>query len=162
MARQNNPFREMDKGNLSSIADIARLAKLGMMMTKIKVVVSSLTAAAAVNITAAATLAAATVTNAQGTTLSLDTGENLPPIGQVVSLRVTASGTAGSLGTYGITDDGGTAIVPPGGAGAAMGIAKLSDDGKTITFPNTVTGFVLEYMPLAQTNMLSLYPPVTG
>ena len=159
MTRTNDARREMDKGNLSTTADIARLAKLGTMMTKLKAVVSGLTAAAAVDITTAATLAAATVTNAQGTSLPLDTGETLPPIGQVVSLRVTASATAGSLGTYGITDAGGTAIVPPGGAGAAMGIAKLSDDGKTITFPNTVTGFVLEYIPLAQVNMLNVFPP---
>ena len=45
------------------------------------------------------------------------------------------------------TDPSGTAIVPPGGASAAVGIAELSLDGSTITFPNTVTGFVLVYSP---------------
>ena len=52
-------------------------------------------------------------------------------------------------------------IVPPGGAGAAVGIARLSDDGKTITFPNTVTGFVLHYMPRAETALDTQFDPST-
>ena len=44
-------------------------------------------------------------------------------------------------------NSGGTAIVPPGGASTAVGVALLSDDGTTITFPNTVTGVVIEFVP---------------
>ena len=65
----------------------------------------------------------------------------------IKTLRVTASGTAGSVGAYIVTDAGGTAIVPPGGASTAVGVALLSDDGTTITFPNTVTGVVIEFVP---------------
>ena len=103
--------------------------------------------------TSRAVKAAATITG-----LSLDTGEGLPPLGALTSLRVTASGTAGSLGTYILTDPSGTPIVPPGGASAAVGIAKISDDGKTITFPNTVTGFVLQYMPRASVDSSGVLP----
>jgi hypothetical protein len=131
-----------------NVADFLRAVKLGNMLSVIKVTVTGLTASAAIDVTTAAVKAAATIAG-----VSLDTGENLPAIGNVVSLRVTASGTAGSLGVYGIGDDGATAIVPPGGAGAAMGIAKLSDDGKTLTFPNTITGFVLIYRPRAAVTM---------
>lgn len=66
----------------------------------------------------------------------------------VLSARITASGTAGSLGTYLVSPDQGvTKIIPPGGASVAVGIATISLDGKTITFPNTVTAFVIAYVP---------------
>lgn len=128
----------------NTVADALRRIKLGNMASVIKITVTGLTASATPDITTAEVKAAAVVA---GITLASD--ELLPAIGQVVSLRVTASGTATSVGTYGITDAGGTAIVPPGGASAAMGIAEVSDDGKVITFPNTVTAFVLQYIPRA-------------
>ena len=140
--------RLLDKAAPDLTPDLLRKMHFGKMMTPIKVTVSGLTATATPDITSAAVKAAATIAG-----IELETGENLPAIGQVVSLRIAASGTAASVGTYGVTDAGGTAIIPPGGASAAMGIAKLSDDGKTITFPNTVTGFVLVYYPRAAVAM---------
>ena len=116
--------------------------KLGNVLGPVKVVVTGLTAASAIDITSAAVRAAATITG-----LDRAAEDNLPAINLVKTLRITASGTSASLGAYIVTDAGGTAIVPPGGASAAVGVALLSDDGKTITFPNTVTAFVLEYMP---------------
>jgi hypothetical protein len=134
--------RLLAKMDLNILADLFRKMKFGRTLGPVKVTVSGLTASAAPDITSAAVKAAGTIVG-----MDLETGENLPPIGRVISLRVVASGTAASLGTYGVTDTGGTAIIPPGGASAAMGIAKLSDDGTTLTFPNTVTGFVLVYYP---------------
>jgi hypothetical protein len=58
------------------------------------------------------------------------------------------------------SEAGGTAIVPPGGAGAAMGIALLSDDGKTLTFPNTITQFTIQYIPRAE-NIGNEFAPKT-
>lgn len=139
---------QMNNGDPAQIATVARKVNLGTMLSEIKVVVTGLTAAAAIDVTTAAVKAAATITG-----MTLLTGENLPAIGFVRNLRVTASGTAGSLGTYGISDASGTAIVPPGGASAALGIATLSDDGKTLTFPNTITAFVLTYYPKAYTSL---------
>lgn len=136
----------LDQANLNTLGDALHKVKLGHMFSRVKATVAALTATATPDVTTAAVKAAATISG-----ITLATGENLPPIGQLISLRVTASGTAGSLGTYILTDSGGTAIVPPGGASAAVGIAKISDDGKTITFPNTVTAFVLEYYPAPYT-----------
>jgi hypothetical protein len=140
--------RLLDKAAPDSLPDLLRKMQFGKMNTPIKVVVSGLTATATPDITTAAVKAAATITG-----IELESGENLPAIGQVVSLRVAASATGASVGTYGVTDDGGTAIIPPGGASAAMGIAKLSDNGKVLTFPNTVTGFTLIYWPRAAVDM---------
>jgi hypothetical protein len=143
---------ELNTGNPNTLGALARKMKLGDMLSPIKVTVTGLTAASAIDVTTAAVKAAAVVAG-----VTLETGENLPAIGHVVNLRVAASGTAASVGTYGVTDDGGTAIVPPGGASAAMGIAKLSDDGKTLTFPNTITGFVLTYWPRSATAMTTKF-----
>lgn len=142
----------LNDGNLNEIDSALARAKLGNMLSEVKVVVSGLTAASAIDITTAAVKAAATITG-----LELQSGENLPAIGTLKSLRVSASGTAASLGAYIACDDGATAIVPPGGAGAAVGVAKLSDDGKTLTFPNTVTGFVLTYRPRAAVDLGTVY-----
>ena len=133
---------ELDNANPNTLADALKKAGVSRQLGIIKAVVTALTATATPDITTAAVLAAAVVTGAV-----LETGELLPPIGDLVALRVTASGTAASLGTYILTDTGGTALLPPGGASAAVGIAKISDDGKTLTFPNTVTAFTLIYRP---------------
>jgi len=145
----------MNRASPNEVADILRRIKFGNMLEPIKVTFASLTAAAAIDITTAASKAGATIVGG----LTLATSELLPAIGQVVGLRVSASGTAGSLGAYIVSDSGATPIVPPGGAGAAVGIATLSDDGKTLTFPNTVTGFVLTYLPRAAVDMDSDFAP---
>lgn len=144
--------RVLDQADPDKLADALRKMLFGRMQDPIKVVAAGLTAAAAFDITLAAFKALSTITG-----LTLATGENLPAIATVVSLRVVASGTATSLGTYGISDAGGTAIIPPGGASAAMGIALLSDDGKTLTFPNTVTAFTLVYRGRSATEMSAIF-----
>lgn len=144
----------LDDANPNNIADALRKVKLGHAYSVVKATIAALGATATPDITSDDVLAAATVAG-----ITLADGENLPAIGQVVSLRVTASGTATSLGTYGITDSGGTAIIPPGGASAAMGIAELSDDGTTLTFPNTVTGFVIQYIPRSAEDTQDAYDP---
>jgi hypothetical protein len=62
----------------------------------------------------------------------------------VGTLRVTAA--TANTGVYIVTDSGGTAAAPAGGA---PGVALLSDDGHTVTFPtgSLVTAFVIEYVP---------------
>ena len=129
--------------NPNLLADALKKLGLGTLFAPIKVVVTGLAATATPDITGPLVKAAAVITGID----ELADGVNLPPLGSLLSLRVTASGTAGSLGTYIFTDAAGTAIVPPGGASVAVGIAEISDDGTTITFPNTVTAFVLEYTP---------------
>lgn len=117
-------------------ASAAERAKLGTRDTILK---------RAFTITASAT-ADLTALDAAGETAGA-LNPNRLPIKHCRSLRITASGTGASLGAYILTDSGGTAIVPPGGASAAVGVALISDDGKTITFPNTVTQFTVEYTP---------------
>lgn len=132
----------LNSGNLSDMDAVLKKIKLGNMLSAIKIVVAGLTAAAAIDITTAAVKAAATISG-----ITLATGENLPAIGAFLALRVTASGTAASVGNYILGDSTSTLLVPPGGANVAVGVARISDDGKTITFPNTITAFTLMYMP---------------
>jgi hypothetical protein len=151
MAFDDTTRREMDAGNTNTLGSCASKAKLGTFMTQVKVVAAGLTAAASFDITTAAFKALSTING-----IDLNTGENLPAMGRVLTLRVTASGTANSVGSYGLTDTGGTAVSPT--AGANMGIAKISDDGKTLTFLTTVTAFTLYYFPVAGTAMNTLFP----
>lgn len=130
----------LEKAEPNTLADALRKLGFSKSQSKVKITVAALTAAAAIDVTTAAVKAAATISG-----ITLANGENLPAIGKVVSLRVSTSGTANTVGSYAITDDGGTVVSPT--ASANVGLAKLSDDGKTLTFPTTVTGFVLEYYP---------------
>lgn len=126
-----------DKANPQDIADSLRAAKLGTFLTPLKRTFTGLTAAASFDLTAI---------DGSGETAGAANPNRLPAL-SVTNMRVTASGTAGSVGSYIVGDTGATPIVPPGGASAAVGVAKISDDGKTITFPNTVTAFVITYLP---------------
>lgn len=138
---------QLNRADLNALADIAKKIGLGDMLSRVKVVATGLTGAAAFDITTAAFKAASVVTGMQ-----LDTGENLPPIGQLVALQVT-TGTAAALGTYiigpaGTPPAGATVINPTGGAQLAAGIASLSDDGKTLTFLGAaITGITFIYYP---------------
>ena len=68
---------------------------------------------------------------------------------------VTAATTANTVGSYHLTDSGGTVLTPT--ASANIGLAKISDDGSTLTFPTSdVTAFVIEYLPRAAVAMTSL------
>lgn len=146
---------EANKGQLSTIGDIARKAKAGDMLSSIKVVCTGLTGAASYDITTAAQKAASTITG-----ITLKTGENLPPIGSLLSLRVTAATTASTAGTYIFTDVAGDMVTA--NTHTVVGIARISDDGKTISFPTAdVTAFILEYMPRAQTDLTADMNPST-
>jgi len=135
----------LNRANPNDIADALRAVKIGNMLSKIKVTVAALTATATPDITSQDVLDAATVT---GIELA---GETLPAIGKVVALRCTTSGTANTVGSYAVTDASGTVLSPT--ASTVVGLAKLSDDGTTLTFPTTVTGFVLEYYPAAAVDL---------
>jgi hypothetical protein len=81
---------------------------------------------------------------------------NLPEDALLVqSARVVTSGTAASVGTYLVADPAAAMIVPPGGASAAVGIARASAaaEGRgisAVTFPNSVTRVVVRYVALAK------------
>ena len=146
-ATQTYSIRQaMDDSNPSLRAEALRDIKLGKQQKKIKATITALTAIAAPDITALVGASLSIVIN-QGPDDIVKSGV-LPPIGKLVSLTCTTSDTANSVGSYAVTDAGGTALTPT--AGANLGLAKISDDGKTITFPTTITGFTIEYfaMPL--------------
>ena len=148
----------INNANLNELATSLQKAKLGNMLEPIKVTFTALTAAAAIDITTAASKAAGVIAGG----FTLDTGEVLPAIGQVLNLRVTASGTAGSVGSYVTGDAAATPAIPPTAtayAGAALGLATVSDNGKTLTFPNTITAFVLTYLPRSDSDVDADYSP---
>lgn len=126
-----------DEANPNNVADILKMAKLGTLLTPLKRTFTGLTAAASFDLTAI---------DGTGETVGPSNPKRLAAL-VVANLRITASGTATSLGVYVAGDVGASMIVPPGGAGLAVGVARISDDGKTITFPNTVTGFTITYLP---------------
>lgn len=141
MTTANDTLRsDMNDSDLNNLQNNLQRVRFGNMLSIAKVVATGLTAAASFDITTAAFKAFCVITG-----IELRDGETLPPIRHVRSLRVTASGTANSVGSYGMSDASGTAVSPT--AGANMGVALVSDDGKTITFPSTVTAFVIEYGP---------------
>lgn len=77
----------------------------------------------------------------------------------VQSARVVTSGTAGSVGSYMVSDNGATAVVPTGGASLAPGVAKANAAAtgrgiSSVTFPNTVTRVVIKYVALAKVGVL--------
>lgn len=130
-----------DLANPNTLADFLRLVALGHFFANLKVTFAALTSAAAQDVTTAAAKAAATISG-----LSLDTGENLPAIGVVKTLRVTAG--AAAAGARFVTDAGGT---------PSTTVATLSDDGKTLTFEAAVTGFVVEYQPRSGVDMTATW-----
>ena len=139
---QNNTLQaELEKANPNTLPDALKLAGVARQLAVIKATFAALTAAAAVDITTAASRAAATLVG-----VNLGTTDVLPPIGDIVSLRVTAG--AAAAGDRQISDAGGT---------PSATVATLSDDGKTLTFEANVTGFVLVYRPRS-TNPLATTP----
>lgn len=138
----------IDEANPNELADVLRQLKLGTAHNVLKREFTGLTAAAAFDLTAI-----------DGTGETSGTANpNRLPARTVRTLRCTASGTANSVGSYALSDAGGTAVSPT--AGANIGIALISDDGKTITFPTTVTAFVIEYLPITLTaaQLAAAYP----
>ncbi len=155
---------ELNKGNLNTLGDVLKQLALGRCLQKVKAVITGMTATAAPDITSATVLDGATITI---TPTQPDTKDGtplltkLPPILMGTFVRVTASGTAASVGTYLLADSAATPLLPPGGASTAVGIAALSADGTTITFPNTITAMILEYVPRPLTAMTSDYAPIS-
>lgn len=125
-----------DEANPETISDVLHQLKLGTTLSVLKRAFTGLTAAAAFDLTAI---------DGTGETAGAGNANRLPA-NIVRTLRVTASGTANSVGSYIVSDAAGTPTSPT--ASTVVGIATISDDGKTITFPTTVTAFVIEYMPL--------------
>lgn len=142
----------LDRANPTDVPDALAQLKLGTVFAPLKRTFTGLTAAAAFDLT---------LIDGTGETAGLGNPNRLPA-NLVRSLRVTASGTANSVGSYVISDAGGTAVSPTAGANA--GIALLSDDGKTVTFPTTVTAFIVAYMPrtLSAAQMTALFPSSTS
>ena len=136
----------LDTANPNEFLDALRKVKLGTHLCPIKAVFTLLTLGTTFDITTAASKACAVVTG-----ITLATGENLPPILQVRTLRVTVQGGGTAvLGARTVTDAAGTPAAP-GATGA--GIATISDNGKTLVFEGTgCTGFTLEYIPRSYTD----------
>lgn len=65
-----------------------------------------------------------------------------PAIGAILSLRVTAG--AAAAGVRMVADAAGT---------ASATVALVSADGKTLTFEDTVTAVVIQYMPRSAVDM---------
>lgn len=127
----------LDRANPNDIPDALAKLKLGTLNKPLKRVFTGLTAAASFDLT---------LIDGTGETAGVG---NVNRLGAAVInyLRVDASGTAASVGNYIPGPPTSTLLIPPGGANVAVGVARLSDDGKTLTFPNTVTGFTIMYMP---------------
>jgi hypothetical protein len=126
----------LDEANPNRLADALRKVALGTLLTPAKLTLTGLTGTTH-NITDAAH------------------GSN-PAILSVVSLRATAATTAASVGSYAVTDAGGTVLSPT--ASSKVGFAKLSDDGATLTFATgDVTAFVLEYIPRSANDITAAF-----
>ena len=140
----------LKKSDPNEVADALRKVDLGTMLTPRVVTFASLSSSAAVDITTAASKAAATVSPALP-----DNDPTLPPIGTLIAGRITA-GTA-HTNPFIVTDAGGTPQDPASG----VSVATLSADGKTLTFGAAVTGFVLQYLPRPATDLTAKFAPST-
>lgn len=145
--------RILNNANMNQLDRAFRKIKLGNLFASVKVTFVGLTGAATHDITTQASLNRATIVG-----LDRETSDLLPAIQLVKTLRVTAAGTANSVGSYAISDAGGTVLTPTNSAN--VGLALLSDDGKSITFPTAdVTAFVIEYMPRPDVNIVTTIWP---
>lgn len=146
----------LNRANPNQIADALKKVQLARLLDPVKITLTGITAIAAVDITSF--LKGVSTLAINSGLAELGTGDALPAILAVKTLRVTTSGTANSVGTYAIGDAASTALTPT--AGANVGLALLSDDGKTLTFPTTVTGLVLEYIPRSATAFSDEFAPL--
>lgn len=146
----------LNKANPNQLGTALQLIKMGRMLNPVKITLAAITAASAVVITGFKKGDSTLTINAGLSDLA--TGDALPKILSVRTLRVTTSGTANSVGSYAVSDAGGTAVSPT--AGANVGLALLSDDGTTLTFLTTVTGLVLEYIPQSATAFSTIFNPL--
>jgi len=136
---------QLDLADPDAVSDILRQVHLGTILTPLKRTFTGLTAAGTFDLTAI---------DGTGETAGT-TNPNRLPLLALRSLRVTAATTASTVGAYGLTDSGGTAVTAA--THTVMGICLISDDGKTITFPTAdVTAFVIEYVPQSYTLMTTV------
>jgi|SRR5580765_2227357 len=133
--------QKLDTATPNDLADLLALVKLGTMLAPLKRAFTGLAASASFDLT---------TIDGTGEVVGASNPNRLAAL-SVTALRCTASGTGNTVGSYAMTDTGGATVSPT--AGANLGVAKLSDDGKTITFPTTVTGFTIEYIPRSKTAM---------
>ena len=129
--KQDSNQLALDQANPNFLPDVLRGVKLGHFFSNVKAVFTGLASSATQDITTAAAKAAATISG-----ITLDTGENLPAIGVVKTLRDAHSNI--------VVDAGGAAVAS---TATYPGTVLLSDDGKTLTFAAAVTAFTLEYQP---------------
>jgi hypothetical protein len=129
----------LDRADPNELADILRKIKLGQMLNPVKVSFTGLSATAA-KIIAQLKAGSTGVTVNQG--LQIGAADPLPSILSVVAVRV-AGGSAAA----------GVRMIGDAGATASSTVARLSDDGTTLTFEDTVTAMVLEYIPRPATDL---------
>ena len=122
---------ELDRADLNNLADVIRKIGLGSMLEVQEYDTGTITASATVSIPSPGALI-------------------------VQSARVVTSGTAGSVGSYLVSDSGAT-LSTPTAASTQAGVAKCSADGLTITFPNTVTRAVIRYIKNPATTLSTEY-----
>lgn len=132
----------------NSIADVLRLMKLGRMLDPVKLTLTGLPASATLDITSLDKGGSGVAINLG--LADLVTGQAIPPILDVKTVRVTAG--AAAAGARFMTDAGGA---------ASATVALISDDGKTLTFEGTVTALVLEYVPRSSTPLTDALTPVS-
>lgn len=133
----------LDNGDPALVGTALSKMKAGTMMTPLKRVFTGLAASATMDLTAL---------DASGETVGAANPNRLAML-CAHYLRVDASGTAASVGSYIVGPPTATLLVPPGGANVAVGVARISDDGKTLTFPNTITAFTVSYIPRSAVDM---------
>jgi hypothetical protein len=122
----------LDRAHPATLADALAKVDLGTVLTPIVLDTGVITASATI-------------------TLS-------PPALLVQSARIVSSGTAGSVGSYLLSDTGAVMAIPAGGANLTPGVGRISADGATVTFPNTVTQAVIQYIPRSATDLASQFP----
>jgi len=123
---------ELDKSNPNTIPDALRKIKLGTVLTPLKRTFSGLASAAGHDLTAI---------DGTGETAGANNPKRLAAL-CINTVRVTAGAAAA-----------GVRMMGDSGATPSSTVGKISDDGKTITFEDTVTGFVIEYIPRSSTDM---------
>lgn len=140
----------LNDANPNTVDDLLAQIDIGTMLFPLKRTFTGLTAAAAFDLT---------LIDGTGETTGVGNPNRLAA-NTVRTLRVTASGTANSVGSYVLTDSAGTATSPT--ASTIVGLALISDDGKTVTFPTTVTAFVITYHPrvVSDAQLAALFPPI--
>lgn len=134
------------------LEDIFSKMKLGTMLAPLKRVFTAITASATTDLTAL---------DGTGETVGAGNLLRLPAL-CVMYLRLDASGTAASVGNYVVGPPTSTLLIPPGGANVAIGCARISDDGKVITWPNTITGFTIWYIPQSSVDLTIAQPAFDG